>query len=133
MLLDTVLDRLRLRNAWHSDQVRALWSGTGERLACPLMRRVAALGVPTVVVAQYLPSAWDSPAATAEERRVTGVVLKCAEQAGLATVDVFPRFDQAIRSGGRNAVYGNWHPNWRGYRLIGEQVAEELERAKLLP
>jgi len=133
MLLDTVLDRLRLRNAWHSDQVRALWSGTGERLACPLMRRVAALGVPTVVVAQYLPSAWDSAASAAEERRETGVVLKCAEQAGLATVDVFPRFDQAIRSGGRNAVYGNWHPNWRGYRLIGEQVAEELERAKLLP
>lgn len=133
VLLDTVLDRLRLRNAWHSDQVRALWSGTGERLACPLMRRVAALGVPTLVVAQYLPSAWDSAAAAAEERRVTGVVLKCAGQAGLETLDVFPAFDAAIKAGGRQAVYGQWHPNWHGYRLIGKQVAEELERAKLLP
>jgi hypothetical protein len=133
VLLDTVLDRLRLRNEWHSDQTRALWSGTGERLACPLMRRVAALGVPTVVVAQYLPSAWDSPAATAEERRVTGVVLKCAEQAGLATLDVFPQFDAAIRVGGRGAVYGQWHPNWHGYRMIGEQVARELKRKKLVP
>jgi len=133
MLLDTVLDRLRLRNAWHSDQVRALWSGTGERLACPLMRRVAALGVPTVVVAQYLPSAWDSAATAAEERRVTGVVLDCARQAGLATVDVFPVFDAAIRAGGRGAVYGQWHPNWHGYRLIGEQVAQQLKRKRLVP
>jgi hypothetical protein len=133
VLLDTVLDRLRLRNEWHSDQARALRSGTGERLACPLMRRVAALGVPTLVVAQYLPSAWDSPAATAEERRVTGVVLTCAEQAGLATLDVFPKVDAAIREQGRNAVYGNWHPTWRGYRITGEAIASELKRAKLVP
>ncbi|HLG46574.1 MAG TPA: GDSL-type esterase/lipase family protein [Reyranella sp.] len=133
VLLDTVLDRLRLRNEWHSDQTRVLSSGTGERLACPLMRRVAALGVPTLVVAQYLPSAWDSPAAAAEERRVTGVVLRCAEEAGLATLDVYPRFDQAIQSGGRNAVYGQWHPNWRGYRITGEAIASKLEQAKLLP
>ncbi|MBS0522984.1 MAG: hypothetical protein JSS04_05035 [Proteobacteria bacterium] len=133
VLLDTVLDRLRLRNQWHADEARALWSGSGERLACPLMRRVAALGVPTLVVAQYLPTAWDSPASAAEERRVTGVVLKCAEQAGLATLDVFPLFDAAIRAGGRGSVYGNWHPNWHGYRLIGEQVAQQLKRAKLVP
>jgi hypothetical protein len=133
LLLDTVLDRLRLRNAWHADEVRALPSGAGERLACPLMRRVAALGVPTVVVAQYLPSAWDVPASTAEERRVTGVVLKCAQQAGLATLDLYPALDAAVRKDGRDSVYGRWHPNWRGYRLIGEQVAQELQRRKMLP
>src|SRR5262249_56995191 len=88
VLLDTVLDRLRWRNDWHMDYARALPSGTGERLACPLMRRIAALGVPTVVVAQYLPSTWDVPASAVEERRVVGVVLDCAERAGLATLDL---------------------------------------------
>ncbi len=133
VLLDTVLDRLRLRNAWHSDQTRALPYGAGERLACPLMHRVAALGVPTLVVAQYLPTAWDVPDSAAEERRVTGVVLHCAERAGLATLDLYPAFDAAIRIHGRDSVYGSWHPNWRGYRLIGEQVAQQLQRAKLVP
>jgi hypothetical protein len=132
LLLDTVLDRLRLRNAWHVDEVRALPSGAGERLACPLMRRVAALGVPTVVVAQYLPSAWDGPGAAAEERRVNAVVLNCAAQAGLATVDLYDVFDRAIRKDGRNAVYGVWHPTWRGYRLTGVAIAEELHRRNML-
>ena len=133
VLLDTVLDRLRLRNAWHSDETRALPSGTGERLACPLMRRVAALGVPTLVVAQYLPSAWDVPESAAEERRVTGVVLHCAERAGLATLDTFPLFDSAIREQGRGAIYGLWHPTWRGYRITGVAIAQELQKRKMLP
>jgi len=132
VLLDTVLDRLRLRNAWHADVERALPSGEGERLACPLMRRLAALGVPTLVVAQYLPSAWDEPASTAEERRVVGVVLDCAAQAGLRTLDLYPAFDDAIRTGGRTAVFGGkWHPNWRGYLLIAREIASELRGAQL--
>jgi hypothetical protein len=131
VLLDTVLDRLRLRNIWHTDRVAALPSGAGEKLACPLMRRVAALGVPTLVVAQYLPSAWDVPESAAEERRVTGVVLDCARQAGLSTLDVWPLYDAAIRAAGRNSVYAQWHPNAQGYRITAEAVAGEVRR--LLP
>jgi hypothetical protein len=133
VLIDTVLDRLRLRNEWHTDVARALPSGEGERLACPLMRRVAALGVPTLVVAQYLPSAWDVPRSAAEERRVARVVLDCAERAGLRTLDVYPMFDAAIRAGGRDSVYGQWHPNWRGYLLTAEAIARELKRLPLAP
>jgi lysophospholipase L1-like esterase len=132
VLLDTVLDRLRLRNEWHSDFQRALPSGAGERLACPLMGRIAALGVPTLVVAQYLPTAWDGPGAGSEERRVVRVVLECAQRAGLATLDVFPQFDDAIRAGGRAAVYGQWHPNAHGYRLIADAIAAELRRRDML-
>lgn len=133
VLLDTVLDRLRLRNAWHTDEVRALSSGAGERLACPLMRRVAALGAPTLVVAQYLPSAWDVPESAAEERRVTQVVLDCAAKAGLGTLDLWQPFDVAIDQDGRHAVYNQWHPNGRGYRLTAEAIAAALRRAKLAP
>src|SRR5262249_38874150 len=101
VLVDTVLDRIHYRNAWHMDYHHALPSGAGERLACPLMRRIAALGVPTLVVGQYLPSAWDVPQSAAEERRVVRVVLDCAERAGLATLDLYGTFDAAIKAGGR--------------------------------
>jgi len=133
VLLDTVLDRLRLRDAWHTDVARALRPGEGERLACPLMRRLAALGVPTLVVAQYLPAAWDVPASAAEERRVAGVVLDCAAKAGLRTLDTYAAFDAAVRAGGRDSVYGQWHPSWRGYLLIANEIAGALKRAQLVP
>lgn len=126
VLLDVVLDRLKLRNAWHMDHVRALRSGAGELLACPLMRQVASLGVPTLVVAQYLPSAWRSPDTTAEERRVSGAVLSCARQAGLSTLDMYEMFDSAIRTGGVGAVYGQWHPNAHGNHLTAIAIAVRL-------
>jgi hypothetical protein len=132
VLVDTVLDRVRWRNEWHMDYVRALPSGTGERLACPLMRRIAGLGVPTLVVAHYLPSAWDAPQSAAEERRVVRVVLDCAERAGLATLDLYQLFGDAIRAGGRDAVYGGWHPNARGSRLTADAIASELRRRNML-
>ena len=133
VLLDTVLDRLQWRNDWHMDYARALPSGTGERLACPLMQRIAALGTPTLVVAQYLPSTWDVPGSAVEERRIVGVVLDCAERAGLATLDLYGVFGDAIRAGGRGAVYARWHPNARGSQLTVDAIASELRRRNMLP
>jgi hypothetical protein len=104
VLLDTVLDRLGLRDLWYTDEIRALPAGAGERLACPLMRRLSALGVPTLVVAQYLPTAWDSAASGAEEHRIARVVLDCAEQAALATLDLYGAVGDAVQAGGREAV-----------------------------
>jgi len=132
VLLDTVLDRLRLRNEWHMDHGRALPSGAGERLACPLMRRVAALGVPTLVVAPYLPTAWDSPATASQEHRIARLVLGCAAEAGLATLDLYAPFADAVRAGGRAAVYAEWHPNPRGYLLTAQAIAAELQRRDML-
>ena len=132
VLLDTVLDRLRLRNEWHMDHGRALASGAGDGLACPLMRRVAALGVPTLVVAQYLPTAWDSPATASEEHRIARLVLDCAAEAGLATLDLYAPFADAVRVGGRDAVYAKWHPNARGYLLTAKAIAAELQRRNML-
>jgi hypothetical protein len=133
VLVDTVLDRLHWRNEWHMDYARALPSGAGERLACPLMRRIGALGVPTLVVAQYLPSAWDVADSGAEERRVARLVLDCAERAGLATLDLYGVFGDAVRAGGREAVYTHWHPNARGSRLTADAIASQLRRRNLLP
>lgn len=131
-LVDEVLVRLNLRSAWHQDDVRAMPRGEGVRLSCPLMRRVAALGVPTLVVAQYLPVAWHDPVAAAEEHRQARMVLDCADRAGLATLDLHDLFAREVRRGGRNAIYKEWHPNERGYRLIAEAIAADLRRRNML-
>ncbi|MFX4921982.1 hypothetical protein ABTC28_19870, partial [Acinetobacter baumannii] len=75
--------------------------GTGEKLACPLMQRVAALDVPTLVVAQYRPHVWTANKAWADEqRRLSQVVLKCAEAAGMKTYDTFSLIDAAVKTQG---------------------------------
>ena len=135
VLVDTVFDRLpwtQDKQEWHMDNARALPSGAGERLACPLMRRIAALGVPTLVVAQYLPTAWDNAASAAREHRVAALVLACAEQAGLPTLDLYQLFADAVRARGREAVYLQWHPNEQGNRLTAGAIARELERRNML-
>lgn len=97
-LLDTVLRRIGWPEDWPYDSVRALPHGAGERMACPLMRRLAALSLPILVVAQYDEEAWDTRLA-AEQRRLASVVLGCAEQAGLATLDTFGVLDARGRLG----------------------------------
>ena len=61
------------------------------------------------------------------------MVLACAEAAGLATLDMHDRFADAVRKGGRDAVYTQWHPNAQGYRLTAEAIANELHRRGMLP
>jgi len=60
-------------------------------------------------------------------------VLDCAEQAGLATLDLDGVFGDAIRAGGRDAVYARWHPNARGSQLTADAIASELRRRNMLP
>lgn len=133
MLLDTVLRHQGLQYEWSIDHVRATPSGTGERLACPLMQRLASLGIPTLVVAQYDFYVWENSEFAAEQRRVSMAVLRCASDAGLATLDLFEATEQAVRTLGRDALYRTWHPGPAGYLLFAQQIAAELERRHMLP
>lgn len=133
VLLDTILIHQGREYEWVIDHRRATPPGTGEKLACPLLRRVAALGVPTLVVAQYDFYVWQNEAFAAEQRRVSQEVLKCAEAAGLASLDLYDQTEQAVRTRGRDAIYLAWHPSAEGYRLIAEAIAAELERRHLSP
>lgn len=130
--LDTFLTLNGRRFDWVSDHERALPPGSGEKLACPLMRRLARLGVPTVVVAQYDFYVWENAAFGAEQRRLSRGVLDCAARAGLATVDLYEATEKAVRGKGRNAVYRSWHPSPEGYRLIADGIADEIEKRKML-
>lgn len=128
VLLDTVLIHQGLEYEWVVDHQRAVPPGTGERVACALMPRLAALGVPVVVVAQYDFYVWENAAFGAEQRRASGVVLNCAEEAGLVPLDLYDRFAAAVRADGRASVYRTWHPSPRGYRLIAEAIAAEMAK-----
>ena len=46
---------------------------------------------------------------------------------------MYAPFADAVRAGGRDAVYGQWHPNSRGYLLTAQAIATELQRRNLLP
>ena len=131
VLLDTVLIHQGSEYEWVTDHKRATPPGTGERVACALMKRLAALDVPTVVVAQYDFYVWMNAEFAAEQRRLSQGVLKCAAAAGLATVDLYDRTEEAVRTEGRDKIYRAWHPSPEGYRLIAEGIAAELARRHL--
>ncbi len=136
VLADMVRSRvMEDQQEWFGDHARALPRGTGERLACPLMKRLAAVGIPTLVVAQYAPVAWQNNSYRTRERRVSRLVLGCAAEARLATLDLFEPLDQTVRARGLDALYNTrtQHHNAAGNRLSAQAIAAELERRKMLP
>jgi lysophospholipase L1-like esterase len=60
-------------------------------------------------------------------------VLKCADAAGLASLDLYDRTEQAVRTRGLETMYLTWHPSPAGYRLIAESIAAELAKRHMLP
>jgi lysophospholipase L1-like esterase len=131
--LEIFLELKGWRYEWVIDHERATPRGTGEKLACPLMRRLAGLNIPTLVVAQYDIYVWQDAEFGAEQRRLSRIVLECAEKAGLATLDTYDTIAQAVRERGRGTVYRTWHPSPDGYRLIGDSIAEEMQKRGMLP
>ena len=126
-LFDFILRRLDLLHDWFGDHVRVHPAGDGERIACLLTGRLKALqdrtGIPVLVVAQYDPMVWQDAAFAAEQRRLTHGLLACAEKQGLV---VFDSFDALAASGDPRRLYGLWHMNDAGNRLMAERIAVPL-------
>ena len=137
MAVDAFLRMKGWQYEWAVDHERVLQRGEGERVACALMRRLAGLAhdakAPALVVAEYDPYTWQDVEFGADQRRVAAAVLKCAADAGLATVDTFAAYDKAIAAGGHHAVYQKDHPSPAGTKLIAEQVAAGLARLHIPP
>ena len=126
-LVDAVLSRLGWPEDWPYDSVRVLPPGSGERMACPLMKRLATLAVPLLVVAQYDPAAWQGDATAAEQRRQAKAVLQCAGQAGLAVLDTHDAFTAAAgRQGTQQLFAPQGHLDARGNAIIARVVADAL-------
>ena len=60
---------------------------------------------------------------SAEQRRLTRGLLACAEKQGLAVVD---SFGTLAASGDPRRLYGLWHMNDAGNRLMAEMVSAQL-------
>jgi lysophospholipase L1-like esterase len=125
---DFILRRLDLLYDWFGDHIRVHPAGTGETLACRLTDRLAALqrtsGARVVVVAEYDPVVWDHPSFAAEQRRMTRGLLDCAARNGLLVIDTFEALAAAANP---RQLYGQWHMNEPGNRLIAKLIAEKLK------
>lgn len=126
-LFDFILRRLDLLHDWFGDHIRVHASGVGELLACRLTERLAELqkqsGARVLLLAEYDPVVLEDPAFAAEQRRLTGGLLACAEKNGLATLDSFSALSATAQP---RRLYGLWHMNNAGNRLIAELVAKAL-------
>jgi hypothetical protein len=134
MVIDTIASRLESDGAWSIGNVRATTAGTGAKLACPLMQRLARLNLPTMVVAQYEPGVWGGNATyREEEHRLSQHVLDCAKSAGFATLDTFDLLENAVNAEGVKVIYVDQHPSGKGNEQIAQAIATELARRKMLP
>jgi hypothetical protein len=134
VLIDGIARRQGWMVDWVFDNIQVLPEGTGRQLACPVIGRLARLGVPVLVIAQYDRTAWDNgDAYRLGQHSEAARVLECAAQAGLATFDSFDVVRQAIGEQGVGALYRIGHHSPVGNRLIAETIARELVRQKLLP
>lgn len=133
-LVDVILKHYGWQYEWAIDHVRVLSPSEGEQVVCLLMRRLAGLGLPTLVVGEYDSYLWsDDQDYRADVHRVTSVVLQCAGEAGLATLDLFGTIDPAVRRRGLHAIYRAAHPGPEGTRLTAQAIASALEAKHLLP
>jgi lysophospholipase L1-like esterase len=127
-LFDFVLRRLNLLYDWFGDHVRVHRPGEGERISCLLTERLrelqASSGARVIVLAEYDPMVWQNAEFSAEQRRLAQGLLACARQRGLGTINSFEALADA--PGGPRSLYGQWHMNAKGNRLIAGLVADAL-------
>jgi hypothetical protein len=126
-LVDTVLTSLGWVYEWQLDYARVLPRGEGEKLACPLFKRLAAIGVPVLVVAEYDPFHWQDDSWRTVTAKIDNAVLACASAAGLATLDLFPTIDEGVAKQGLWTIYRRAHPAPAGTELAARRIAAELE------
>lgn len=97
------------------------------------MSRLAALGVPVVVVAQYSRNFLKENGlfGTADHRAVRKV-LECAATAGLIPFDTADALKAAVEARGADAFYRTDHHSAEGNRMVADLVMLELFHRRLL-
>jgi hypothetical protein len=132
-LADEIARRLVIQEGWYYDEVQALPSGMGETIACLLMPRLASLGVPVVVLAQYDRVHWMADAKTrARDFGTLRKVLGCAAERGLIPFDVAEPLKPRIEALGIDALFRTNHHSAEGNRLVADLIRRELVRRHLL-
>ena len=132
VLVETVMESLGWWYEWTADHVRALPSGDGLTLVCPLFKRLANVGVPVLVVGQYAPYHWQNERFARETRQTMRSVLACADAAGFATLDLFDTIDAAVRAQGLQTIFRQAHPGPAGTALAALAIAAALDKRHML-
>lgn len=132
-LAELVVERLGVQRGWYFSEVRGAPAGTGEAIACQLMPRLATLGVPVVVMAQYSRGYWKNNGryGTADHRAVQKV-LGCAAAAGLIPFDLSDMLKAAVDASGADALYRSDHHSADGNRVVADLVLRELIGRRLV-
>ncbi len=133
-LADEIVKRLGIQRGWYFDEVQAVPPDTGGKIACLLMTRLAKLGVPVAVVAQYGRSHWTHNAE--RQARDVGIVrnvLDCAAEVGLIAIDLFDPIKPLIEGPGVDGIYRADHHSADGNRVVADLLEHELVRRGLLP
>jgi len=133
VLVDTVLRHKGWQYEWSIDHARVLPRGEGVAVGCALLQRLARLGVPTLVVAEYNRYVFENADHGRETRAITGAILACAAAAGLATLDTFDAIDAAVRQRGVDALFRSSHPGPDGARIAAEAISCAIRQRRLLP
>jgi hypothetical protein len=132
MLVETVMKSGGWWYEWMADHERVMPRGDGLKLVCPLFKRLAGLRLPVLVVAEYAPYHWQNDRYAVGTRATTAAVLRCADEAGFATLDIFDTIDAAVREKGLWTVFRQAHPSPLGAELTAKRIAEELDMRHLL-
>jgi len=134
MLAAEIVERLAIRSGWFYDEVQAMPSGSGPTVSCLLMARLAGLGVPVLVLAQYGRGVWEADAGyKARALRDIHTVLGCADSAGLIPYDLAEPLKPVIEARGLDALFRIEHHTPEGNRIVAELIQRELERRRVLP
>lgn len=132
-LADVVADRFSIFDGWYYDEVQGAPRGSGPEIACLLMRRLARLGLPVMVVAEYSRGHWTADTAgKARDFARTKPVLACAGKAGLLTLDTAEPLKPAIEKRGIDAMFRTDHHSPAGNRATAEIIVHELAGRGLL-
>jgi hypothetical protein len=132
-LADLVADRLSIFDGWYYDEVQGAPRGSGAEIACLLMQRLAKLGVPVVVLAEYSRGHWAADAeGKARDFAKTRPVLACAEKAGLITLDMTEPLKPLMAKDGIDAMFRANHHSAEGNRATAVAVMAELAGLRLL-
>lgn len=126
--LDAFLKHKGWQYEWAIDHQRVLPRGRGQAVTCALFKRLAALDVPVLVVAERDTYTWKNAEYAAEQQRIATLILKCAGDAGFATLDLFAAIDKAVKARGHAAVFRSSHPSPVGTEVAAAEIAAALRR-----
>ena len=133
-LAHEVVERMSIRDGWYYEEERATPPGSGVEISCRLMPRLAKLGAPVLVVAQFGRNYWGGDAAwQTSQYAASAKVLECGKKAGLATLDLSGPLKPLIEAKGLDALYGRDHHTPAGNKVVADLILQALLSQKLLP